>query len=205
MHEGASIVVLDDPILSSDEDYRAFFNTAVLEKLIDSGVQVILLTQDQKSWKDVGNLYLHKNISLFQLSLMDPADGTVVWNTADDIKGKLLRLETLVRNAHPTIRKQAGEDLRDAAERFCKEMLVRERRAKGETTAVISDYDNKNLGWLNPRVEPLLSQDPSHPGKLRAIAAAVNPANHDDSIPSQGALTVALGDLTKFAREYLGD
>src|SRR5262249_27296001 len=136
--------------------------------------------------------------------LMDPADGAVVWNTADDLKGKLLRLENLVRNAHPTIRKQAGEDLRDATERFCKEMLVKDRRAHGEKTPVISDYDGKTLGWLSPRVEPLLSQDPSHPGKLKTIAAAVNPANHDDNVPSQGALSVALGNLGQFARDYLG-
>jgi hypothetical protein len=152
----------------------------------------------------VGSLYLHKNIALFQLSLLDPADGTVVWNTADDLKGKLLRLETLVRNAHPTIRKQAGEDLRDATERFCKEMLVKDRRAKGDKNAVISDYDgSKNPGWLSPRVEPLLSKDPSHPGKLKAIVFNVNPANHDDDIPSQGALTVALGNLTQFPKDYL--
>ena len=110
-----------------------------------------------------------------------------------------------MRNAHPTIRKQAGEDLRDAAERFCKEMLVKHRREKGEKTAVISDYDGKNLGWLSPRVEPLLLQDPSHPGKLKAIAAAVNPAKHDDNIPSQGELTVAPGNLTQFVTEYVSN
>lgn len=203
MQEGASFMVLDDPILSSDEDYRAFFTTSVLEKLIASGVQVILLTQDQGSWKDMGNLYLHENVAMFQLSLADPSDGTLVWNTADDLRAKLLRIDTLLRGGHPSLRKQGGGDLRDASERFCKEMLVKDRRAKGEKTVVISEYDGKNLGWLTPRVEPLLTIDPSHPGKLRAIASALNPADHDDDIPSQGALAVALGNLTQFTKEYL--
>ena len=55
--EGAGFVVLDDPILSSDEDYRAFFNAPVLENLLKRGIQVILLTQDQKTWKDLGERY----------------------------------------------------------------------------------------------------------------------------------------------------
>jgi hypothetical protein len=203
IHEGGGFIILDDPILSSDEDYRAFFNTGVIEKLLDLDVQVILLTQDQKSWKDLGNLYAHRKIAMFQLSLPVPADGTVVWSTADDLKGKLARIETVIRNGHPIVRKQAGQDLRDVCERFCKEMLVRDRRAKGDQGAVISEYDGKDLGWLIPKVQPLLVKDPSHAGKLLAFPAAVNPAKHDDDIPSQGILVVAFGNLKELAKQYL--
>lgn len=204
VQEGGGFIVLDDPILSSDEDYRAFFTTGVVEKLLDLGVQVILLTQDQKSWKDLGELYAYRKIGMFQLSLPAPDEGTIVWNTADDLKGMLARIETSVRNGHPLVRKQTGQDLRDAGERFCKEMLVKDRRMKGEQTAVISEYDGKDLGWLVPKVQPLLVKDPSHAGKLNAFRAAVNPAKHDDDIPSQGALVVAFGNLKEFAKEYLG-
>lgn len=203
VHEGGGFIVLDDPILSSDEDYRAFFTTGVVEKLLDLGLQVILLTLDQKSWKDLGSLYAHRRIEMFQLSLPVPDDGTLVWNTAGDLKGMLARIETLVRNGHPVVRKQAGQDLRDAGERFCKEMVVKDRRAKGDLGAVISEYDGKDLGWLVPRVQPLLVKDPSHAGKLNAFRAAVNPAKHDDDIPSQGILVVAFGNLKEFAKEYL--
>jgi hypothetical protein len=203
VQEGGGFIVLDDPILSSDEDYRAFFTTGVVEKLLDLGVQVILLTQDQKSWKDLGELYVHRKIQMFQLSLPVPDEGTVVWSTADDLKGMLTRIETLVRNGHPLVRKQTGQDLRDAGERFCKEILVKDRRLKGNQAAVISEYDGKDLGWLAPRVQPLLVKDPSHAGKLNAFRGAVNPAKHDDDIPSVGTLTVAFGNLKEFAREYL--
>ncbi|MER9094450.1 hypothetical protein NKI34_25775 [Mesorhizobium sp. M0700] len=67
VNEQAGFVVLDDPILSSDEDYRAFFNAMVIEELANLGMQVIVLTQDQKTWKDLGERYLHQGISLFQL------------------------------------------------------------------------------------------------------------------------------------------
>jgi hypothetical protein len=36
--EGAGFIVLDDPILSSDEDYRKYFNSFVVEKLANAGI-----------------------------------------------------------------------------------------------------------------------------------------------------------------------
>jgi hypothetical protein len=204
IHEGASFIVLDDPILSSDEDYKAFFTTGVVEKLLGLGVQVILLTQDQTTWRDLEHRYLHKGIAMFQLSLTDPGEGTVVRNTADDLMARFAKIEILVRSGHPDLLKQAGESLRNVGERLCKEMLVKDRQAKGEQAAVISDYDGKTLEWLIPKVEPLLMKDPSHPGKLRAVPSALNPAKHDDDTPSKGALQVALGDLTYLKKEYLG-
>ena len=203
LHEGAGFMVLDDPILASDEDYRAYFNTAVLEKLIDAGVQVIVLTQDQKTWKDLEQRYLHANIDMFQMALTDPADGTAVTNTGDDLVTMLVRAEVLARGGHAELLKRAGEHLRNTAERFCKEMLVRDRWTKGDKGAALSDYDGKNLGQLGPKVELLLTADPSHPGKLRTMGSQLNPAKHDDDTPNRGTIAVTLGDLKFFKKQYL--
>ena len=203
LHERAGFMVLDDPILASDEDYRAYFKAAVLEELIGAGVQVILLTQDQKSWKDLEHRYLHTNIDMFQMALTDPADGTAVTNTGDDLVAMLARAEVLARGGHAELRKRAGEHLRNAAERFCKEMLVGDRWAKSDKGAALSDYDGKNLGQLGPKVEPLLTADPSHPGKLRTMGSQLNPAKHDDDTPDQGTIKVALGDLKFLKKHYL--
>ena len=67
----------------------------------------------------------------------------------------------------------------------------------------MSDYDGKNLGRLEPRVEPLLAAAPSHPGKLRSIGSQLNPAKHDDDTPVQGTVAVALGDLNYLKKQYL--
>lgn len=203
LHEGAGFMVLDDPILASDEDYRAYFKTDVLEGLTGAGIQTIVLTQDQKTWKDLGHRYLHKNIDMFQMALTDRADGTAVTNTGDDLMAMLTRADVLARGGHIELRKQAGELLRNAAERFCKEMLVRDRWAKGDSAAALSDYDGKNLGQLEPKVEPLLTADPSHPGKLRTIGSQLNPAKHDDDTPDRGTIKVALGDLKFLKKQYL--
>ncbi|MEM7767397.1 MAG: ATP-binding protein [Pseudomonadota bacterium] len=203
LHEGAGFIVLDDPILSSDEDYRAYFKANVLEELLAAGVQVIILTQDQKSWKDLEHRYLHRKIDMFQIAMIDPADGTTVTNTGDDLMAMITRIEVLARGGHADLRKQAGELLRNAAERFCKEVLVRHRWANGHPQAALSDYDGKNLGQLSPQVEPLMTSDPSHPGKLRSLGNELNPAKHDDGIPPQGTLKVALGDLRHLRAQYL--
>src|SRR5215213_4769724 len=47
-----------------------------------------------------------------------------------------------------------------------------------------TDYDGKTLGHPGPLVEPLLTQDTSHPGKLRTIGGNTNPAKHEDSVPA---------------------
>lgn len=70
--ERVGFIVLDDPILSSDEDYRAYFNAPVIEELLALGVQILLLTQGQRTWKDLGERYLHQNISMFQIVLSAP-------------------------------------------------------------------------------------------------------------------------------------
>ena len=196
-------MVLDDPILASDEDYRAYFNTAVLEELIGAGIQTVVLTQDWKTWKDMEQRYLHTNIDMFQSALTERAEGTAVINTGDDLATMLARVEVLARGGHIELRKQAGEILCDAAERFSEEMLVRDRWAKGDSRAALSDYDGKNLGQLEPKVEPLLSADPSHPGKLRTMGSQLNPAKHDDDTPDRGTIRVALGDLKSFKKQYL--
>ena len=80
---------------------------------------------------------------------------------------------------------------------------MKEKRAKGAGTASLNDYDKKNLGHLGPLVEPLLTHDASHPGKLRALGGALNPAKHDDAVPAAGILKVALGDLRFLKKTYL--
>jgi hypothetical protein len=180
-----------------------YFNSSVLEKLIGAGVQVILLTQDPKTHKDLTERYLHVAIDTFQINFANPADGTSVVNGADDLGTLLAKADVLIRGGHPDLHKQGGEVLRDAAERFCKEVLVKDRRAKGQRAAAISDYDGKTLGEIGPKVEPLMTSDASHLGKLRTIGGKLNPANHDDDIPGAGTLKVAPGDLRTLRKMYL--
>lgn len=203
VREGAGFVVLDDPVPASDEEHRAFFIDRVLQKLANSSTQVILLTHDERMWKDVQERYLHLNLDTFVVTLEDPRAGATVENRSDTFDALLARASPYIENANPDIRKIGAQRLRDACERFCKLMLVRDRHGRGEPPANVSDYDGKNLGDLVPKVLPLLRKDPSHPGKLKVIGQRLNPGAHDDAIPPPGDLKQCLGDLRKLRKAYL--
>jgi len=203
IHEGTKFIVLDDPVLSSDETYRAFFNTAVIERLQALGLQIIILTQDQRTLADLETRYLHLGIAAFELAIDNPLDGTIIVRTSDTLEALLERARILVRSPLRDLRKQTGSTLRDAGERFCKEMLVQQRSAAGDSDTLITDYDRQTLGVLVPLVEPLLTQDPSHPGKLRTVNRALNPASHDDGAPGSSVLKQAIDDLRDLKKRYL--
>lgn len=202
-HEGLGFIILDDPVLSSDEDYRVHFNSTVLSALLDLPMQVVVLTQDHDTWEELETRYRHLGISTAQLFIETPAEGSIIENTSDALLAKITRARSLARGGHPDSRKECGVQLRDAGERFCKEMLVKDRRVKGEAVASLTDYDSKTLEWLCPRVDPLLDRDPSHPGKLQAFKDTVNHACHDNAPPGTAAMTQACGEIAFLQKEYL--
>ena len=201
--DGTGFIVLDDPVLSSDEDYRVHFNTTVIEALLDLPLQVIVITQDHKTWIELDKRYRHRGMSRAQLVLDDPRVGTEIENTSEELLAMLSRAASMARGGHPDSRKSCGLQLRDAGERFCKELLVNDARAKGNDKAVLADYDGKALEWLCPRVEPLLDRDASHAGKFEAFRDTVNDACHDNQPPSTAAMKHACGELKYLVKEYL--
>jgi hypothetical protein len=203
-HEGLGFIILDDPILSSDEDYRVHFNATVLTELLKLPMQVVVLTQDHDTWEELEARYRHLGISNAQLFVETLAEGSVIENTSDVLLAKINRAKSLARGGHPDVRKECGIQLRDAGERFCKEMLVNDRRAKGDTVASLTDYDGKTLEWLCPRVDPLLDHDPSHPGKLMVFKNTVNHACHDNAPPGNAQMTQACGEIGCLVKDYLG-
>lgn len=201
--EGAGFIVLDDPVMSSDEDYRVHFNATVLSELLELPMQVVVLTQDHEAWEDIEIRYRHRGISIAQLFIETPAAGTIIENTSDRLLAKISRAKSLARGGHPDSRKECGIQLRDAGELFCKEILVANRQAKGDKVASLSDYDGKTLEWLCPHVDPLLIQDASHPGKLQAFRNTVNNACHDNAPPGTAEMTHACGEINFLQKQYL--
>jgi hypothetical protein len=203
-HERVGFIVLDDPVLSSDEDYKVHFNSTVLTALLALPMQVIILTQDHDTWEELENRYRHVGIVTAQLYVETPADGTIIENTSDALLAKINRAKSLARGGHPDLRKECGIQLRDAGERFLKEMLVTERRSRGEIAASLTNYDGKTMEWLFPHVEPLLKRDPSHQGKFSVFKNTVNNACHDNAPPGNAAMIQAHGEIRFLVKTYLG-
>jgi hypothetical protein len=203
VREHTGFIILDDPVLASDDEHRAMFIHRVVEKLLDFSYQVIIITHHQDTWKDIQDAYHHLSLDTFLITLEDPARGAVVENRSDTLDALITRSVPYIYSQDPAIRKLGCERLRNAAERFCKRILIEDRCSRGDDRACLSDYDGKNLGDLLDDVYPLLTQDPAHPGKLRMIARRLNPGTHDDTVPAAGDLGVSHGDLKALVRVYL--
>lgn len=58
-HYGTSFIVLDDPVLTSDENYRIHFRERVVAKLHERGIQTVILTQHRATRRDIATLHGH--------------------------------------------------------------------------------------------------------------------------------------------------
>jgi hypothetical protein len=200
---GGGFLLLDDPIIAIDDDYSIHFVTAVLQELEKRGVQVILLTFNRKTWTEIQNRYDDGRSEAFQLSLDDPTEGTTILKSSDTLAAMLKACEPATTSSLLEHRKDGCQRIRDCAERWCKGLLVQERKIQGDSGAMISDYTGPDgtLGKLIPLVIPYLDKD--EPGKLTSIRNNTNPGNHDDDVPSKESLRVYLGDLKALRQKYL--
>ncbi len=200
--ERAGFVFLDEPVLSGDEDHRAYFVAHVVQALFDRGIQIVVLTQDEGTRKNLQERYSHAGVDVYRLTMPDPGSGPDAVKTSDDLAIMLSNIKPLVSRPEPEHRRRAAEEIRNAAERFCKHLLVNARRATSDTKAVLTDYNGWELGKLIAEVIPLL-QDRADRGKLQMIRQNTNPGKHDDDTPSSGDLGVALGDLVRLKKVHL--
>lgn len=202
--EKVGFIVLDDPVLTSDEDYRPNFASGVIEGLLAEGIQVIIATQDYSTAKDIGTRWSFRGSARFNIVRNDPLLGSEIRNEDDDLAALIAKAVPFCNTDDPELRKQGGAKVRECIERFGKLLLVKDRQGKGETLASITDYDGQNFGNYSAKVMALLTKDPSHPGKLQAAHNYATPGPHDDAPPPKAQLKVAIGDLKRLKADYLG-
>ncbi|MBA7519655.1 hypothetical protein ES705_11735 [subsurface metagenome] len=143
-------IVIDDPIQSMDDEHTETFKKSVIKKLLDSGFQVILLSQLQKFAEGVEALYRQSyddiclyNIRSYQINgPIIEGGGPGIMQLLNDIKKNkdALNLE---------YRKAATQDLRKFVERFTKDLYTAETK-----NPISKRY--RNVSW--PRLKNLLRQ-----------------------------------------------
>lgn len=202
--DGGGFLVLDDPIISIDDDYSAHFINSVLEELQTRGVQVIMLTYEQKTWRAIQERFDGGRSEAFQLNLDNPLEGTQILKTSDALSLMLKAAEPFTRSNQLSIRKDGARRIRECGERFCKELLVEKRREAGDASALITDYSGAkgNLDNLINETSPHLTES-DEPGKLKLLRQLTNSGNHDDDVPSKTTLAVCRGDLVALTKKYL--
>ncbi|MHA6688667.1 ATP-binding protein [Mesorhizobium sp. A556] len=124
--EQAGFIILDDPVLSSDDDYRPNFTSSVLEALTKAGVQVIIGTQDHASWKDIGHRWDHNGAIQLQLIRAAPLLGTEIRSQGDALATMMAKAAPMVKSTDPLVRKEGAQRVREAIERFAKMIVVQQ-------------------------------------------------------------------------------
>ena len=194
-------VVLDDPLQAGDEEHRATFVGYVIEKLLELGVQVIVLTYDDMTSKLIHHRYEALPVVGFSVSLDRPADGSVVVRTTNTAEALLQRAKVYLESDDPEFRSSAAGHLRKAGERIAKEIIVNARTAKSDACS-LTDYEDKTLGPLITELTPYLTKS-DHAGKWKVVGDLLNPGSHDDVPPTKQDLKMAFGYLRDALRDYL--
>ncbi|MDR6939412.1 AAA family ATPase [Arcanobacterium hippocoleae] len=197
---GIPIVMLDDPLPGFDPDHTETFADLTLGQLIDSEIQVILLTHNPKLQVAVRERYAHMGIQHYRLSLTEPCEGTETTDEGDVFGNYMATAQDLIGSRTLGGRKNASLHLRCAAERLAKQIIATNRTEDGAPTRV-SEVREKTLGELENEVRPY-ALSPDEPGRWRRWKSLLNPGNHDNDVPSSADLKVVFGDLRKLRKNH---
>lgn len=199
-----SFVVLDDPMTAVDDDFSTYFIHHVLRRLIDKGVQVIVTTHSERLREHARSLYVEGELESFDLVLDAHDKGTLATKNQSVLSVMLKKAGFYTKSSDLESRKEGAERIRDCAELFCKELIVRRRREAGEAYASTTDYSGKqgDLGNLVPICRPHLT-GADELGKLNSIATLMAPGNHNDAPPAKAALATCHGNLNRLNAKYL--
>jgi hypothetical protein len=199
--QSTPLVVLDDPMQAGDEEHRATFVGYVIAKLLELGIQVIVLTYDDMTSKLIHHRYEALPVDGFSVTLDRPADGSVIIRTTNTAEALLQRGKVYLESDDPEFRASAAGHLRRAGERIAKEIIVNARISRSEECS-LGDYEEKTLGPLITELTPYLTK-PDHAGKWKVVGDLLNPGSHDDAPPTKQDLKMAFGYLREASRDYL--
>jgi hypothetical protein len=195
------LIVLDDPLQAGDGDHRSTFVRHVIQELLDDGIQIIVLTFDDMTKKTMHNLYESLPIDGFLTTLEHPKNGSIVAKTSDTADALLQQAAIYLHSDNEAQRRAGSNALRLAAERLAKEILVKQRTAKGESCS-LADYEGETLGPLITALSPYLTEQAER-GKWKAVNTWLSPGSHDAPVPSRADLRTAHGDLRAFYKTYI--
>jgi len=151
---GHRIIVMDDPFQSLDDSNRNRVIQNLISRLLDNGIQVVVLTHERSMAKKLLNMYAEED-ALGTALEWDPEEGAIPVPMYPDGDAQLaIVLDGLERGDHSEILK-VNSALRKLIEGFCAEYL----RAVGQN---LPPSNRRNLG--------------SYIAKLDALAPDIRPS-----------------------------
>jgi len=170
-------IIIDDPIQSMDDEHSEAFKKSIIKILLDSGFQVVLLSQLDKFAESTDMLYRqsYSDVCLYRMQSYQ-VNGPIIQYGGPGIVQLLSDVKKNKDADNPDYRKNATQDLRKFVERFVKDLYV------AETGNSISKR-YRNAAW--PRLNSLLRQcksfDATDESVLKDTHDFTSQFLHDDS------------------------
>jgi len=197
------LIIFDDPIQSLDKDHEYLFISEVVEKLLGLGIQVMVFTHSLSFWTDLQTRHAAKLPKGFKVvQETTPTISTNIHDMDSEIADLLKRIDSIVRNPSADVALSAANQIRSAAELFCK-LIICKNESSSDHPLIPSCFGRKMLPELLRRAEPYLTQDASHAGKIRHIETCTcRGSHHDYGADPRISLRSMLGDVKNLSREY---
>jgi hypothetical protein len=134
-------LLIDDPVQSMDDEHTEAFKKQVIEKLLDAGFHIVLLTHMHRLAEDIASLYRARGAELFKMSRYSISGPSIDWKGPEITR--LLEAVRKNKDGNDHYRKQATRDLRFFVERFAKDLFMAQTKS-----TVSKRYEDKSRGEL---------------------------------------------------------
>ncbi len=131
-------LLIDDPVQSMDDDHTEAFKKQVIDKLLNSGFHIVLLTHMHRLAEDVASLYRSRGGELFKMSQYSISGPSIDWKGPEITR--LLEAVRRAKDGNDQYRKQATRDLRYFVERFVKDLFM------AQTKGTVSSATRTRVG-----------------------------------------------------------
>lgn len=199
-------LIIDDPVQSMDEAHNEAFKKQIIERLIDMGYHIVLLTHMQPLAGDVESLYRNRGAALFKMRPYSRTGPSIEWKGPGI--GRLLENIKSNKDAeNEEYRKSSVQDLRKFVEQFAKELF------KAQTGQLISKrYEDKSWGDLKDLLKHCKDFEPNDESKLADTHTFTSRHLHSDQkmpqdVPNSAQINshyIAMSQLLDKYRTVLG-
>jgi len=170
-------LLIDDPVQSMDDEHTEAFKKQVIEKLLDSGFHLVLLTHMHRLAEDVASLYRPRGAEIFKMSHYSMSGPSIDWKGPEITR--LLDAARRNKDGNDQYRKQATRDLRFFVERFAKDLFIAQTKS-----TVSKRYEDKSWSELRNLLRRCNDFDPKDEPKFEDTFNVMSRHMHpDDTVP----------------------
>ena len=193
-------LLIDDPVQSMDDEHTEAFKKQVIDKLLNDGHHVIVLTHMRLLADDIESLYRRRGAVLYKMRQYSRSGPSIEWKGPEI--GRLLAAVRLNKDGNEQYRKDATLDLRMFIERFAKDL------SKAQTGGTVSKrYENRAWNELKELLKRCKNFDANDEPKLEDTHSFTSRHLHSDGrmpqpVPSGAQITAHYTEMSKLLDSY---